>query len=285
MVKGVGGTYTIISNNEIYACFAQKKIKQSKEFLVGDYVEFSEEQKSFVITKILPRKNELLRPKVANITQLVIVIAPLPKPDLSLVDKLIIYANKYQIKTLLVVNKEDLLVKEFLSNIKAQYEGIVDKILLTSAKKEVGINELKEALKENVSVFAGQSAVGKSTLLNTLGFNLETGELSKKTDRGKHTTRHTELFYLNDSTFIADTPGFSLLELFEVEPDKLETLYTEFKKYSQNCKYRSCNHIHMKEEDCGVKKALTEDKLNKERYNRYVEHYNEVKKRWETKYD
>ena len=173
-----------------------KKIKQNAEFLIGDEVEFFEEGGTHYITKILPRKNFLVRPKVANIDQLIIVIASVPKPDLMLVDKLIIYADSKGIDTLLVINKSDLSNKEFLEDIKKQYESVVEDILIMSAKQMRGLEGLKAKLTNKLSVFAGQSAVGKSTILNSLSakLDLEVGDLSKKTERGKHTTRTAQIF-------------------------------------------------------------------------------------------
>jgi ribosome biogenesis GTPase len=281
----VGGTYSVLANNSVYDCFAQKKLKQNGKLLVGDTVEVVSENNGFVITKIYKRNNELLRPSVANVEQLVIVLSSVPAPDFMLIDKLIIYASVNQISTLLVINKCDLFDEEFIKTVKDQYQTIVDNIVVLSAKQHTNIKALKEHLQNKFSVFAGQSAVGKSTILNTLGFDLETGELSKKVERGKHTTRHSEIYVLNNTTFLADTPGFSLLELFLVEPDKLHEYYTDFDPFKQNCKYRACNHVQMLERECAVKQAVSQNKLNKQRYERYVAHYNEVKKRWDKRYD
>lgn len=229
----------------------------------------------------------MVRPKVANIDQLIIVIASVPKPDLMLVDKLIIYADSKGIDTLLVINKSDLSNKEFLEDIKKQYESVVEDILIMSAKQMRGLEGLKAKLTNKLSVFAGQSAVGKSTILNSLSakLDLEVGDLSKKTERGKHTTRTAQIFELDNNTLIIDTPGFSLLDLFEVEPKKLHEYYTEFNAYSNNCKYRACNHVEMSQTECAVKQAITNGELSSERYNRYLEHYKEIKKRWESRYD
>jgi ribosome biogenesis GTPase / thiamine phosphate phosphatase len=276
-----------VSGGQTFECVAQKKIKQNAEFLIGDEVEFFEESGTHFITKILARKNSLVRPKVANIDQLVIVIANVPKPDLMLVDKLIIYANNKGIDTLLVVNKSDLSSEEFNEDIKTQYESVVEDIIIISAKKMQGLDQLLKKLKNKLSVFAGQSAVGKSTILNSLNaeLDLEVGDLSKKTERGKHTTRSSQVYELANNTLIIDTPGFSLLDLFEVEPNKLHEYYTDFNEYSTECKYRACNHVQMIEAECAVKRAVKAGKLSNERYNRYLEHYKEVKKRWETRYD
>ena len=209
----------------------------------------------------------------------------MPAPDYMLIDKLIIYANVNNIETLLLINKCDLFDEEFVNEVKSQYQNVVGNIVVLSAKKHLHIEELQEHLTGKFSVFAGQSAVGKSTVLNALGFDLETGELSKKTDKGKHTTRHTEVFLLANNTFIADTPGFSLLEMFYVEPSRLHEYYTDFNKFNKTCKYRACNHVQMKLSECGVKQAVENGNLNKTRYDRYLDHYEETKKRWDSRYD
>ncbi|MDD4211488.1 MAG: ribosome small subunit-dependent GTPase A [Clostridia bacterium] len=287
MIKGIGAIYTVFSGDATYNCVAQKKTKQIAEFLIGDEVEFLEENGTYFITKILARRNFLVRPKVANIDQLVIIIAKLPQPDLMLVDKLIIYADNMDIDTLLVVNKSDLINEAFVTDIKNQYASVVDDIIVISAKHHLKLDELKEHLQNKLSVFVGQSAVGKSTILNALSakLDLEVGELSKKTDRGKHTTRSAEVFELDNNTLIVDTPGFSLLDLFEVEPKKLHEYYGEFLEFSNDCKYRACNHVQMLLGECAVKRAVATGKLNKDRYDRYVAHYNDIKKRWESRYD
>jgi ribosome biogenesis GTPase len=204
-----------------------------------------------------------------------------------LVDKLLIYANKLNVSTLLVINKSDIADEKFVSKITNEYENVVDDIIKVSAKQGKGINNLVSKLENNFNVFAGQSAVGKSTILNAINpeLKLETGELSKKASKGKHTTRHTQIYKLKNNTLIADTPGFSLLDIFKVEPQKLKYYYTDINAFNNECKYRACNHINILEKDCAVKRAVTTNKLNEERYNRYVTHYNQIKKRWDTRYD
>jgi ribosome biogenesis GTPase len=286
LIKGVGGIYTVSKNRVNYKCFARGKIKDDTGLIIGDNVEFFESDNSYYIEKVYDRKNSLIRPKIANIDQLVIVIAKTPKPDFLLVDKLIMTAYLYDIKTLLCINKNDLANADFIENIRKQYVNVVDEIISVSALKINGLEELNIALSNKFSVFAGQSAVGKSTILNSLKpeLDLKTDVLSKKTERGKHTTRHTEIFETEENSFIADTPGFSLLDIFDLNPQKLHELYVDFDAYRGSCKYRTCNHINNPEVDCGVKKAITNFELHTDRYNRYVELYKQLKEKWENKY-
>ena len=170
---------------------------------------------NYVITKVLPRKNELIRPKVTNIDQLLIVVSPVPKPDLMLVDKLIINCFINNIEPILVINKSDITSSQQIEDLKEQFEQVVKKIIVVSALKQNNIQELKSVLQNKTSVFAGQSAVGKSSLLNAIDpqINQATNILSKKVERGKHTTRECTIFVLENNILIADTPGFSMLEL------------------------------------------------------------------------
>lgn len=271
----------------LYECFARKKIKLEDELTVGDEVEFLVEDNSFTIEKILPRKNSLVRPKIANVDQLVIVLAPVPKPDLLLIDKLVIYGLKNGLDVVLCINKCDLAENDFIEEVKAEYNLVVKAIVTTSAKNGTGIDTLKAELKDKLSVFAGQSAVGKSTILNaiTLKKLAKTDVLSARSERGKHTTRHSEIFEIMANTFIADTPGFSLLELFDVKSANLKNYYDEFDDYKDECKYKNCTHTDIKNELCAVKRAVELGKINKERYNRYVEIYRELKQKEDTLYD
>ena len=231
----------------------------------------------------MPRKNQLIRPKVANLDQIVVVLAKTPKPDFMLVDKLIVYAKKIGLEVLLVINKSDLAKNEFLLDITNQYFKTAETIIEMSAINDFSFNELHIALEGKFSVFAGQSAVGKSTILNALNpeLNLETDVLSRKTERG----RHTEIFDLGGDTFVADTPGFSLLDLGDINPSKLAEYYPDFDQYKSECKYRMCTHVNEAENECGVKRALHTNEVNNERYNRYVELYNSIKEKWDKKYD
>lgn len=222
------------------------------------------------IEEILPRKNQLIRPQVVNVDQVMITMAVKdPKPDLLLIDKLIISAEMADIVPILVINKSDLANEADMNAIAAQYTPSYE-VLVTSAKEGKGLSEIKKRLRGNTTCFAGQSAVGKSSILNALfvDLGLETGGLSKKTARGKHTTRHAELirpFRVNG--MVVDTPGFSLLKNEGIEPAQLSHYYPEMHEYLGGCKFSSCLHIH--EPKCAVKQAVADGEINEARYERY----------------
>lgn len=259
-------------------------LKKQGRLLVGDNVELKKDDFSnnYVVTKVLPRNNELIRPKVTNIDQLLIVISAVPKPDLFLVDKLIINAFINNISPVLVINKTDLISQAEIDDYINQYSAVVEKIVLTSALTNTNINELKDVLKNKTSVFAGQSAVGKSSLLNAIdsSINQATNILSKKVERGKHTTRECTIFVLDNNILIADTPGFSMLEL-NIKHTELKGYYPEFEPYT--CKFTNCTHTN--EQVCSVKNAIHLSEINNERYLRYVEIFKQLKTKWEKEYD
>ncbi len=251
---------------------------------MGDNVEIKKDEFSnnYVITKVLPRKNELIRPKVTNIDQLLIVVSPVPKPDLMLVDKLIINCFINNIEPILVINKSDITSSQQIKDLKEQFEQVVKKIIVVSALKQNNIQELKSVLQNKTSVFAGQSAVGKSSLLNAIDpqINQATNILSKKVERGKHTTRECTIFVLENNILIADTPGFSMLELNFKFPD-LPYYYPEFENYK--CKFNNCTHTT--EVGCEVINAVNNGKINLERYNRYAQLLKQLKQKWDKVYD
>lgn len=264
-------------------------VKKNLRIVVGDEVELDkiENDSKFVIKQVYPRKNQLVRPVVANIDQLIIVIAPKPQPDLLLVDKLIIYCMMNDIEPIIVLNKVDIMKESEIEDFKNQFKNVATHILITSAVENTNIQELKTLLKGKLSVFAGQSAVGKSSLLNALNLNLNinTNVLSKKIERGKHTTRTVEIYLLENNILIADTPGFSALDLLNFKPDDIKSYYLEFNKFQEECKYLNCSHINEPAAECGVKRALNDGKINVNRYNRYKELYIFYKKKWENRYD
>lgn len=278
-----------MSDNIKYICDIRGNIKKGEKVLVGDYVEIEENKynkNKKIITKLHNRTNCLVRPPIANLEKLFILISPKPEPDLILVDKLLIYAIQNDLIPYIVINKSDMAETEFVENLINQYTSVVEKIIVVSAKEQRNLEELREELKDSFSAFAGQSAVGKSTLLNNLfeGLNLRTNDLSK-IERGKHTTRQCEIFSFEDGIRIADTVGFSMLDLKEIEPLELHTYYIEFDNYAENCKFKNCTHINETIKSCGVIKALNDNLLNKERFERYVNIYAELKEVWERKYD
>lgn len=228
------------------------------------------------------RKNFLPRPPVANIDKLLMIIAPEPKPDLYLIDKLYIYCILNRIEPILIINKCDICDQAFLDDICQQYYFL--KIFVISAKNLINISSLKDYIKSSICVVSGQSAVGKSSLINSLIPNAvqNVQELSHKINRGKHTTRVNEIFLYEDLK-IADTPGFSSLDL-NIEYKELYKYFPEFLDYIDKCKYLNCSHI--KEGNvCGVYNAVNENKINRSRYDRFVYLYNKLKEEWEKKYD
>lgn len=276
----MGGKYVAYANDTTYSCIPRGNLKLNKLF-VGDIVRIEKDEYSnhFVIESVEDRVNTLLRPPLSNVNQIVVVLAPTPKPDYLLIDKLIINATMLNIGIILVVNKSD--IDTIYKEVYDQYHLCVDEILEISAKKNLGIDKLKEILKEKFSVFVGQSAVGKSTILNCLNPEIfaKTGELSVKIDRGKNTTRHSEI-YVFDGIMIADTPGFSLYDL-EIEHDEIKYYYPEFKN---NCKYLSCNHINERANECSVIQDVEKGLINKDRYDRYKQLFLEIKSKWDKKY-
>ena len=286
IIKGIGGFYDVLlSGGETVTCKARGRFRnEGLTPMVGDLVEISLHETGFAaMDDILPRKNALLRPPVANIDLLVIVLAAsIPKPDFLLVDKLLIQAYTLRIEPLLVLNKMDSAKAEITEEFLRDYAAF--RTLLVSSATCEGIDALKEALTNRVSCFAGQSAVGKSSLLNALfpELSLETGELAKKTDRGKHTTRQAELWpYLGGA--VLDTPGFSLFEMSALEQDTLNASYPEFADVSADCRFAGCRHNA--EPDCAVKALLNCGKLSQARYTRYLEIQTEIDDKRKHRYD
>ncbi len=286
IIKILSGNATVkLNSGETVLATPTGNLKKEIKLLVGDIVNIKKDDYSnnFVITAILPRKNNLIRPTVANVDQLVIVIAPSPAPDFYLVDKLIVYCNMHAINPILVINKIDTTTDKFLLDVINDYSGVVTSIIQTSAVNNQ-VSNLKEILKNKFTVFAGQSAVGKSSLLNALSpqINQQTNILSKKVDRGKHTTRVCEIFSF-DNCLVADTPGFSMLEVLDLEPSDLKEYYADFSQYK--CKFSNCCHTNINDANCGVANAVNNNKLSINRYNRYVTIYKKLKESWDKKYD
>lgn len=288
IIENISNIFKIICENELYTCDARGKLKKDDiKPVVGDKVNFEItkiEEKTGVIEEILPRENYIKRPKIANINQIVLVISSkMPKPDLLMLDKQLAFAEYMNIKPVMVINKIDL-AKEIAEEIKEQYKFTNYEIIETNAKENVGIYELRNALKNKISVFSGNSGVGKSTLLNDLfedNLTLE-GKISSKNKRGKNTTTTVKLYELEENTFIADSPGFSTFDIYEIETTNLAEYFVEFKEYIENCEFVGCTHI--KEENCGIKQALKENKISQNRYERYIKIYEELKDREEHKW-
>lgn len=285
VLKVMGANY-LVYESKPYNCILSGLIKKNNKPLVGDIVEFSvndyDKDKS-VITKILPRKNQLVRPYISNLDQLFIVLSKSPKPDYLLIDKLIIYAKINNITPIIVINKSDILSEQEIAEIKGQFPTY--KIIVVSAINN-DVTELKQLLVNKISAFAGQSAVGKSSLINAISpnLNLQTNGLSSKIECGQHTTRHNEIYIMDNNIYIADTPGFSMLSL-DLKPSELKDYYDDFKVFEDDCKYVGCDHINSKAKDCGVVKAVEEGKICLSRFDRYCKIYSELKEKWERKYD
>lgn len=282
IIGNISNTYKIETEEKIYTAYARGKFKkQDIKPLVGDRVEIElteEEKGEAIIEEILPRKNEIKRPKIANIDQIVFIISTKnPKPDLLMLDKQLAYAEKIGIEPIIVVNKCDL--KDIYESIKELYSKVGYKVIVTSAKQNIGIDELKQILQNKISVFSGNSGVGKSSIINALFDKEKTqeGEISKKNKKGKNTTTDTKLYKLEENTYIADTPGFSSFEISEIESKELDKCFREFMPEIEKCEFVGCTHI--KEENCGVKKAMQEGKISTERYERYCSMYDELKEK------
>lgn len=285
IVKGISGFYYVhVVESGIYECKAKGIFRQQKmKPLVGDDVEIdiiSEEKKTGNVAAILPRKNALIRPAVANVDQaLLIFAAASPNPNFNLLDRFLVMMGRQDVPVILCFNKCDLITEEQKQEIEAIYEASGCKILFVSAKKELGLNALQEILEGKTTTVAGPSGVGKSSLINLLAPEacMETGEISKKIERGRHTTRHAELIQLKGDGYIMDTPGFSSLYLPEMEKEELQDCYPEFAAFEPYCRFQGCSHIS--EPDCGVKEALTEGKIHPVRYENYCQLYGELKDR------
>ncbi len=235
-----------------------------------------------VVTAVLPRKNELIRPYVANIDALFIVVAIVPKPDWICVEKLILNCHHQKITPVIVLNKCDLASDEEREAALKPYKGEFT-VFAVSAKTGEGLDGIKDYMQGKLVCFAGQSAVGKSSLINALGGkNLQVGELSKKIARGKNTTRHVEIYELAGAR-AADTCGFSVMESVEIDYDELVYYYDEFLAFQGECKYTNCTHVN--EPGCAVKRELEKGVISAERYGRYVKLYNALKESRRKKYD
>lgn len=282
IIGNISNTYKIETTEKIYVAYARGKFKNRDiKPLVGDRVEIEvtdEEKNEAIIEEIKTRKNEIKRPKIANIDQIVFIISTKnPKPDLLMLDKQLAYSEKIKIEPIIIVNKCDL--KDEYKTIKELYTKVGYKVIVTSAKQNIGIDELKQELQNKTSVFSGNSGVGKSSIINALFDKEKTqeGEISKKNKKGKNTTTDTKLYKLEKDTYIADTPGFSSFEISEIESTGLDKCFREFVPEIENCEFIGCTHI--KEENCGIKKAIESEKISVERYERYCKIYSELKEK------
>lgn len=269
-------------DNICYTCVARGNLKASGVF-VGDYVSFDILSDSPTITNVMPRKNQLIRPPIANIDQLIIVISQIPAPDFMIVDKLILFSLSYGIEPCIVVNKLDLNI-DICDYILKAYKNVVKNIVFTNAITGEGVDELRTVMENKLSAFAGQSAVGKSALVNLImkKHASEVGEISIKNQKGKNTTRHSEIFF-EDNIRITDTAGFTSLDekLLPISYFELPYYYPDFLLLHDKCKYKSCAHVGEKVSECAVKQAVLSGTIDKQRYLRYKDIYKTLKEKWE----
>ncbi len=285
IMKGIAGFYYVgVVESGVYECKAKGIFRKDKiKPLVGDEVEIevlNEEEKLGNIVKILPRRSELIRPAVANIDQaLVIFAAREPKPNLSLLDRFLVIMEKQDVPVIICFNKQDLCDEAEVTRLKDIYEACGYPVVLASAKQGEGIEEIKALLRGKTTTVAGPSGVGKSSLTNLLQseVQMETGEISKKLGRGRHTTRHSQMIQIEEDTWIYDTPGFTSFYVEEIEKEELRFYFREFSEYEGTCRFQGCTHTH--EPGCMVKNALEEGKISKERYENYLELYGELKEK------
>ena len=283
IVKGIAGFYYVhVVEYGVYECKAKGAFRKEKiKPLVGDNViieALDEEQKTGNITEVLKRKNELVRPAVANIDQALVVFAIVrPNPHFNLLDRFLVMMESKEIPVILCFNKEDIATDPQVKELEAIYENCGYPLIFTSALKDKNIDQVKEVLRGKTTAIAGPSGVGKSSIINILQpeANMETGAISSKIERGKHTTRHTELFPVDADSYIMDTPGFSSLYVNDFEKEELKYYFPEFAVYEGTCKFNGCDHIH--EPGCAVKEAVEEGKIHKVRYQNYIEMYEELK--------
>ena len=288
VLKGIGGFYYVQTEETVYECKARGLFrKQSVSPLAGDRVKLeTEENQDAVITEIMPRKNVLTRPPIANLDQLAIVAASCsPAPNTLVIDKTIAAAENQGIAPILILTKTDLEQVQWLRDI---YEPIGFPVVLVSSVTGEGVDRVKELLKGKTTAFTGNSGVGKSSLLNRIdeSLGLATGEISPKLGRGRHTTRQVELFALEGGGYVADTPGFSAIQLERyhvVRKEQLPYCFREFRPYLDQCRFPSCSHTC--EKGCAVLQAVEEGKISRSRHNNYLALYQEVKdlKEWDKK--
>lgn len=283
IIKGIAGFYYIhVPEHGVYECKAKGGFRNQKiKPLVGDRVEFDvidEAEKKGNIVSILPRLNALIRPSVANVDQSMIIFAiQEPEPNLGLLDRFLITMQQQDLKTIICFNKCDLTSEERKRELTDIYQKCGYEVLFISVEKQQGIDAVKDKLKGMTTVLAGPSGVGKSSLMNQLNPQLEvqTGAVSEKIKRGRHTTRHSEIFYLGEDTYLMDTPGFTSLYVKDVEAEQLKYYFSEFEPYEGHCRFNGCAHVH--EPDCAVKEAVREGVIHQLRYDSYINLYEELK--------
>ena len=283
IIKGIGGFYYVKTEEGLIEAKGRGIFKKDGTTLcVGDLVEvdiISPEDKKGVINRIMPRKNCFIRPPIANIDVFAVVFAAkAPAPNFPVIDRFLVNAERHNVDPVICINKMDLVSSKELEELKAVYD-VAYKVIQMSTKTGEGVEDLLTLIKDKKTALAGPSGVGKSSILNMLHpeANMETGDVSRKTMRGKHTTRHVEIFEIEQGGMIFDTPGFTSFEIGDMEPSELKHFYPEFERLDGRCRYDDCNHL--KEPDCAVKAAVKSGKINHRRYQSYVYNMEELKSR------
>ena len=283
IIKGIAGFYYVHEPKlGVYACKAKGIFRNEKiKPLVGDMVEFEithEGDKEGNITRILPRKNALIRPAVANVDQAMIIFAVAkPLPNLNMLDRFLIMMQMQHVPTIICFNKTDAADMQSREQLFDIYKNCGSKLLFTSVRQNEGIDKVRALLKDKTTVMAGPSGVGKSSMMNCLKPEaaMQTGDISRKIQRGRHTTRHSELFHLEGASYMMDTPGFTSLFINDLEANDLRFYFKEFEPYEGQCRFNGC--VHINEPDCAVKEALSQGHISASRYENYVLLYEEIK--------
>lgn len=278
IVKGTGGFYDVLTDQgKIVTCRLRGRLRlEDERVLVGDRVKITCSDREGVVEEVLPRSNTLIRPPIANVDQVMVVAAAAqPDPIPLLFDRILVHVEKAGLKAFLVINKVDL-APDAAEELKEYYQTAGYPVLLASAAQGRGLEEVRECLKGRITTLAGPSGVGKSSLINALapGFSLETGDISEKLRRGRHTTRTVSLLALPWGGLIADTPGFSRLEMIDIEVEDLQYMFPEFEPYHSECQFRGCLHRH--EPNCRVKEAVADGAIARQRYEHYLLFLDEV---------
>lgn len=290
IIKALSGFYYVSIGSDVYECKLRGILKREEGLpLVGDFVEVSivdEQEKEGVIEKVEPRTNSLLRPPIANVTKALLIFGVKdPRPNLSLIDRFIVLAEKESLEVVLCFNKIDLDQENFHPHLAQIYRRAGYKVLTISAKDGQGIEEIRSELRGHVTVVAGPSGVGKTSVINALDerLNLKTSHISAKLGRGRHTTRYASLIDIGEGSLVADTPGFSSLSLEQVEETELKEYFIEFHEYDHDCRF-GFKCLHEKEPGCRVKQAEEDGEIAKERYQSYLQLLGEVREAHRRKY-
>lgn len=283
IIKGIAGFYYVhVPDAGVYECRAKGSFRNQKvKPMVGDNVNIDiidEDNKKGNIVSILPRLNEIIRPAVSNVDQAMIVFAMAePEPNLGLLDRFLVMMHRENIPVIICFNKEDISRVKDMEKLSDIYKDCGCQTLFISVKKQIGLEAVKQVLASKTTVLAGPSGVGKSSLMNYLypEAHMETGTVSEKIKRGRHTTRHSEIFYIGDNSYLVDTPGFTSLYIQNMEKEELKSYFSEFEPYEGGCRFNGCSHIH--EPDCSIKRALEGGRISRNRYESYVQLYEELK--------